>query len=82
MSWLINETIYKTRQDTIETRKKEKDFNAIYTYLFSLATPIRFRSAKYFENKIFIRIKIFISMKIYLLNIIKYIFVVVLKIQE
>ena len=25
---LINETIYKTRQDTIETKKKEKDFNA------------------------------------------------------
>ena len=67
----------KQDKTPLRQEKKEKDFNAIYTYLFSLATPIRFRSAKYFENKIFIRIKIFISMKIYLLNVIKYIFVVV-----
>ena len=52
-----------------QERKIEKKINAIYTYLFSLATPIR-GAAPSMLNKIFIRIKIFICIKIYLLNII------------
>ena len=52
----------------MHVQERKKRINAIYTYLLSLATPIR-GAAPSILNKIFIRIKIFICIKIYLLNI-------------